>query len=112
MFGDQLGAHKSATVTEACLKRNVLSCLLPANTSHFLQPLDDTVFAWFKQAVSNEFKGYKLSQQTTSQDIKCMMFEATYHAEVLAFTERVIKRSFSNTGMFPWNRDLILGKAK
>ena len=40
------------------------------------------------------------------------MFETAYHAEEIAFTAQVIKRSFCNTGIFPWNPDLILGKAK
>ncbi len=112
VFGDQLGAHKSETVTEKCLKSNVLTCLLPANTSHFLQPLDDVIFARFKQVINLEFQTYQLSQKTTSEDIKRIMHKAAYHAKTLAFTVRVIKRAFSNTGMFPWKPELILEKAK
>ena len=112
VFGDQLGSHKSANVTESCLNRNILSCMLPANTSHFLQPLDNTVFARFKQVISNEFKSYKLSQKTLAHDIKMIMYETAYHAEDVAFTNRVIKRSFCNTGIYPWNSNLILAKAQ
>ena len=86
--------------------------MLPPNTSHFLQPLDDTVFARFKQLLSSEFKSYKLSQKISAQDIKRIMYETAYHAEELAFRERIIKLSFANTGMFPWKPDIILGKAK
>ena len=53
-FGDQLGAQKNDIVTKKCLKKIVFICLLPANTSHFLQPLDDVVFACFKQTLSQE----------------------------------------------------------
>ena len=53
-----------------------------------------------------------MSQKTSANDIKWIMYETAYHAESLAFTEQVIKRAFNNTGMYPWNPTLILGKAK
>ena len=49
LFGDQLAAHKSVDTVEKALESRVLCWILPANTSHFLQPLDDNVFACFKQ---------------------------------------------------------------
>ena len=49
LFGDQLAAHKTADIVKNSLADGVMCWLLPANTSHFLQLLDDKVFARFKQ---------------------------------------------------------------
>ena len=48
LFGDQLASHKCVETIIAALENNVMCWLLPANTSHFLQPLDEKVFACFK----------------------------------------------------------------
>ena len=43
LFGDQLAAHKSPDTVEKCLNSHVMCWLLPTNTSHFLQPLDNKI---------------------------------------------------------------------
>ena len=43
LFGDQLAAHKCPQTVEKCLEQRVMSWLLLANTSHFLQPLKNKI---------------------------------------------------------------------
>ena len=56
LFGDRLAAHKSPDTVEKALKSNVMCWLLPANTLDFLQPLDNTIFAQFKQELKTAGK--------------------------------------------------------
>merc|ERR1712070_863707 len=48
LFSDQLSSHSNVKMVREALKDGVLLWSLVANTSHFLQPLDDVCFARFK----------------------------------------------------------------
>jgi hypothetical protein len=49
VFSDQLTLHRQAELVEDMAKRLMYMWSLPANTSHITQPLDDVLFAVFKQ---------------------------------------------------------------
>jgi hypothetical protein len=82
--------------------------LLPANTSHFLQPLDDTVFANFKRILTSLVEKVRLQQDATPLQLKMSLYQCAYSAEREAFTPRVIQRAFLTTGIFPFNPERIL----
>ena len=44
----------------------------------------------------------------TAEELTAALYNAGYEAERLAFTERVIVRSFESTGIFPFNPDRII----
>ena len=112
LFGDQLAAHKSPDTVEKALKNNVMCWLLPANTSHFLQPLDDTIFAWFKQELKMVGKKLGFSHSITPDEITLALYNAGYKAERIAFTPCVIQKAFANTGLWPFNPDRIMELTK
>ena len=49
VFGDQLNVHIDPNIIAECRNNNVFLMYLPANTSHFLQPLDNICFSDFKK---------------------------------------------------------------
>jgi len=108
VFGDQLGAHKSVSMVRDALRKRVMCWLLPANASHFIQPLDDAVFARFKQILGRAGGKLRLRQDATTNEIVMAMFQAAFEAEKEAFTDRIIIRSFANTGIFPFSPARIL----
>lgn len=59
IIGDNLAAHLSPFVTELCAQHNIRFIFLPENSTHFLQPLDVTVFGPLKRdwrVISGAFK--------------------------------------------------------
>ena len=72
------------------LKKGVHLWMLPLNTSHFLQPLDDVCFARFKQVFRTElrrveFRGL-LSKITHENEVYAVLYEV----EQSVFTPRLI----------------------
>mgnify|MGYP001796369992 CR=1 FL=1 len=112
LFGDQLGCHKQADVVMKALGQNVMCWLLPANCSHFLQPLDDKIFANFKGKVSSKAKELTQAHLFSSEDYSKLLHLAAYEAVEDAFTERVVKRAFANTGIWPFDPARIMDLAK
>ena len=112
LFGDQLASHKNVDMVRKALEDNVMCWFFPANTLHFLQPLDATAFARFKQEINMECIVALIKPNMTSQEHQMLMYNIAYNAETKAFTKRVIMRSFNETGVFPWQPDIILQLAK
>ena len=103
LFGDQLGCHKCPKMVKEALEFRVMCWLFPANTSHFLQPLDDLIFARFKQVLKLTARKLSLGHNLNPYDLSAALYDAGYRAEQEAFTERVIVRAFERTGVWPFN---------
>ena len=98
---DQLRAHMALDTMTRGLENNVHLCFLPANTSHFLQPLDDLPFATFKKLFSgkvDDIDSSPVKGEKKRQAVRNAMFEAVEGS----MTNEVIKMSFSNTGIYPF----------
>ena len=112
LFGDQLAAHKHVDTVSATFDRRVMSFLLPVNSSHFLQPLDDAAFATFKLKLNLSAFHVNDAFLFNPKDVQSLLNSLCYEAEQSAFTKRVIQRSFLNTGICPWDPDKIMKLAK
>jgi hypothetical protein len=110
LFSDQLGAHKCADAVADALGRGVMCWLFPANTSHFLQPLDDLVFANFKQHLKESMRAVQWSAALTPFHFECFLYQLTYEAEKKALKKNVIKSAFFSTGIFPFDNAKILAR--
>ncbi len=107
LIGDNLGVHRQIDLIKRALELNVEFWFLPANSSHFLQPLDAAPFAklkkyFVKETYSAMFKA-KLLGSPEMQTLATLAFEA----ELYALTPNAIKSGFSDSGIFPWKPDLI-----
>ncbi len=73
--------------------------LLPSNTSHFLQPLDHLVFATFKKLIAKETYAAVVYAVFAGQDLDTLLFGLVLDIEQDAFTPRIIRAAFRNTGL-------------
>ena len=113
VLSDQLSAHRALKVLQKNANRGVFLCSLPANTSHFTQPLDDAPFAIFK-------KQLRLVHQQLNVDIARLgdkanplhLLSSAYAMEAKAFSKEAINTGFKNTGIYPFNAEKILERAK
>lgn len=107
VFGDQLEAHKDFETVKMCYEKNVFMWSLPANTSHFLQPLDNLCFAVLKSKFKSKLYELNLRHYLTNSNIRQELFAAMYEAEEESMIPSVIKSSFKNTGIYPFDPEKI-----
>ena len=112
LLGDQLAGHRDNSILEKALARKVFMWSFAANTSHFLQPLDDVLFANFKNHAL--IRGEQAVIDAEFLDLKKtdLLLVAAFEAELKAFTRKQIIAAFLNTGVCPFNRDKIVALAK
>lgn len=102
---DNLRFHKDVDPIILAKKNFVHLLFLPPNTSHFLQPLDDLVFARYKTHLAKLARQLLLALKgtTTKQSPALIITAVTSAAEKVAFSPDAIKLSFKNCGMWPIN---------
>ena len=110
LFSDQMSSHLEPVVVADALSRNVHMWSLVANTSHWLQPLDDLPFANFKLVLTKEHNKTVFRKAIQGKALANLLVPAAYRAEKEAFTPAVIKRSFSNCGLFPFDEMKIMDR--
>jgi rubrerythrin len=108
---DKLSIHMQADLVKQCLENGVHTLFFPANTSHFIQPLDNVMFTNFKKVFYKEVADWMSKSVLHHKKLITALIAVAPVAELKAFTPTVIKSSFSNTGIYPWNSKLILQHA-
>src|SRR3989338_2122426 len=108
LFSDQMSSHLEQVVVADALSRNVHMWSLVANTSHWLQPLDDLPFANFKLRLTAEHSKAVFHSAIQGGSLADLLIPAAYEAESEAFTPAVITRAFENCGLFPFNETKII----
>jgi hypothetical protein len=111
VVGDQVSSHQDPTVIEYAFQRKIMMLLLPANTSHFTQPLDNIVFAVLKQHFKRKAALASFESQFEIESNQELLFDALYHAEARALTPTSIRRAFQECGIFPFRPDIIQARA-
>ena len=110
---DRLGSHIDPKFSKIFHKYHIHPYLLPSSTTHFLQPLDDNYFLNFKKNLSTG-TSKKISENPmlneTSDESEALL-AAVIPALKAASTTEIITASFRNTGIFPWDPELILSRA-
>jgi hypothetical protein len=94
------------------LDSKVYTFFFAAHASHFIQPLDDKMFTNFKKilaAKTRKLTEHNARQSTTASNT---ILTVSASAEKEAFTKSVIVASFADTGIWPFDKDLILTRAK
>lgn len=112
LLGDQLQSHRQVEVVRAALKYGVFLWWLVANTSHFLQVLDDKCFAILKRYLPILSEEKIIRALLTSQPTRDCVLQAAYEAERIAFTPTTIKASFKSVGLAPFDRKRVLHLAR
>ena len=107
LFSDQMKSHLDPVVLALALSHQVHMWSLVANSSHFLQPLDDFPFGMFKKYTSHLHARKLFSASISGEVLSGLLLEAAYDAEIAAFTPNVIAAAFKNTGLHPFDPDAM-----
>ena len=103
---DGHASHVSPSLIEWANNHNTILFVLPAHTSHLLQPLDVAMFGPFKSFYYTEcaiFMRNHIGQTITKYDM-CSMACKAY---LKAFIPINIQSGFRKTGIYPFLKDVI-----
>ena len=112
VYMDRLSSHTKGDVLASMSKKEVILVLFPTGTTRFLQPLDNAVFAGFKA----KLRLYR-DQDLAADPLRIAVADNT----LLTAMMRALKESLepgpivaklANTGVYPWNSEKILEKAR
>lgn len=109
---DQLGVHAQLDTVGKALEKGIYHYFLPKNTSHFTQPLDDTPFATFKTALARIHSADVHAAVLHGEERGRRLVAASYQAESEAFTPDNIRHAFDEVGLYPFNPDKIMERAR
>jgi len=87
-------AHVSVATVKYGIDRDAYLFVLPAHTSHFLQPLDVAVYQPFKALYEREVQRYPLNN-CGALPVKDNIAGMTHDAFVMAFSDKNIRRAFA-----------------
>ena len=110
LLTDNLRFHHNLNPIIVAKNKLVHMVFLPPNTSHFLQPLDDLVFARYKTHLARLARelAAALHQQGDRMTALEIITAVTAAAEEIAFKEEIVRKSFENCGLWPLNPEKIM----
>jgi hypothetical protein len=103
---DGHSSHVSPSLIKWARSRNLILFCLPAHSSHFLQPLDVSLFGPFKTFYYSECSSFmqkNIGQVITRYD----MCQIACKAYLKAMTPINIQAGFRKTGIYPLSKDVI-----
>jgi len=108
LLGDQVPSHNCPKTVGEALLNSIHLISLPANTTHFLQPLDDVCFSTFKNKIKSNIKNQSFVSAFSNKRKLSDIMKEVQDAEIQAFTPEVIRASFERTGIWPFEKRRIL----
>lgn len=111
LLADNLRQHQTLNVLELSAKNGIQMQFLTPNASHFLQPLDDNLFAFFKSELERTYdclEGSLSALGLLGRNVLASVVPASFD---FAFTPKNIRESWSNVGIWPFRRDIIMENA-
>lgn len=108
LFLDNHSSHCTYNVLMTAQRLGIHLMALPSNTTSAFQPLDAAVFGPVKKALGKKKAEYMCQHGGTGID-KRLLVSMTMMAIVESCTEKVIRRSFAVTGLYPPSADTLVG---
>ena len=107
VFFDQYPAHLDSDEALKLLEDGIHAYPLPRNTTHFMQPLDDLVFANFQRERKRLVDKAREKNARYGRRSARFVLNTAYQAEGTALTVDIIKKAFERVGLERFNRGLI-----
>ena len=105
---DGYESHSTKSIIRICNQECTILCILPAHTSHFLQPLGVSVFHMLKHYHSEAIDE---ATRTGCYDYNKLEFLAALpRAREQAFRSETFKAGFWKTQLWPCQPDIVLQK--
>lgn len=108
---DRLASHINAQLLSMMIKSRIRSVFIPTKSSHFLQPLDNLIFAKWKNFFRKLLTMIDLRPNNNGRP-KVALEEVVMSTESVAFDSKTIVSSFKNTGIYPLDWELIKSNAE
>jgi len=105
---DNLASHRRLDIAEYVVQHDMEVLYLPPNTSHFLQPLDNLVFAAFKNALSRRYHSEITRLQILQKSDNLLLHKLVLDVFMEAVTTTVVRISFKETGIYPFRKEYVL----
>lgn len=108
LLADNLKIHRTK---ETLLKAEQLKIhlqMLSPNASHFLQPLDDVLFASFKACLKSQYNILDPSLSILGFAHPSALASCVPYAFQEAFTPKMIRLAWENVGLWPYSHEKIL----
>jgi hypothetical protein len=102
---DRHTSHLAEEAIVLLLENNVHTLLFPPHTTHWLQPFDDMAAAALKKTVKHMRDSQNWSLCFRGMKPTNTLASIIINAVTKAFTPEVIKASFKNTGIYPFDKE-------
>jgi hypothetical protein len=103
---DKLSVHMEDENLRFCLSNNINCVFFPAHATHFLQPSDNVLFTLFKKLLYSKLQVQLLTLRPDIRDLGGILVGIAQDLED-CLTPELIRASWRNTGMNPWDPDKI-----
>ncbi|XP_046582152.1 uncharacterized protein LOC124289604 [Haliotis rubra] len=103
-------SHVSLPIIDWAISRNIVLMVLPAHTSHVLQPLDVGCFGPLER-IYNSMKHTYMREQVTTNIDKNAMCAVACKAYTSALSPRNLMSSFEKCGIFPFDDSVVSAEA-
>jgi hypothetical protein len=107
---DGHGSHVTMRFIEYCDKNRILLAIFPAHSTHTLQPLDVAIFSPLSKAYTEQLRQFINDCQVFTRLTKRDFFRLFWASWEATFTSENILSAFKNTGLCPFNPDLVQQK--
>ena len=107
---DGHGSHLTLPFIEYCHQKRILLAVLPPHSTQTLQPLDVVCFKPLSSHYASELDDHLQQSQGLSPLSKGDFFSLFWPAWVATFTEELVVKAFTATGISPINPDVILDR--
>ena len=104
---DNCSSHTKQFAREMATTGRAFFQYLVPNTTHVLQPLDNGVFARYKEALAEELLSAEEASIAHAEDLTSLFLARVKAAEAASLTEAAVKHGFERTGIYPWKPDLV-----
>lgn len=111
LFCDHLGSHLDAGAVQMLLESNIHCMFFVPHTTHFSQPLDGKPLANLKKQVKKAKAAEVFARTLNNTALTGIVQSVIQQAEKQAFTPAIIKASFKEVGLWPFDRELFLARA-
>ena len=112
LFVDGHNSHVNWRFVDWCIKNKVLVAVYPPHSTHRLQPLDVSLFSPLATYYSEELTNWMAKTAGLSTVTKRTFFELFWPAFQRAFVERNILSGWKETGLQPFNPDIVLNQVR
>jgi hypothetical protein len=107
---DGHGSHVTMKFIEYCDSNRILLAIFPAHSTHTLQPLDVAIFSPLSTAYTERLDDFIKASQGFTRLTKSDFFRLFWASWDVTFTKKNISSAFRNTGLYPFNPELVIEK--